>query len=139
MGLVKETKRVEVPGEDAWVEIRKMGWRRLEVARKEQDRQQRGIAKEFGAEFVKALSSGDADKARDTARTMRWDIDSFDRMTLLKEGVIKWSYSKGDIKDSTFGDLDEPTADWLSTQILHYARPPGGEERKKTDADSTST
>ena len=143
MGLIsQDTRRVDVPGEPgAWVEIRQLGWRKLEAARKAQDKEQRGIMKDFGAEFVKALSSGDADKARDTARQMRWDAEAFDRMTLFGAAVSGWSYNDGKSEPTAanFGDLEEATAEWLVGAILDYARPPGGEELKKTAAASTPT
>lgn len=125
MALVTErAKRIDVPGEDAWIEIKALGWLVLENARTKRLHQL--------AELMKSLkdltlpTSGNQQQAD--------PITGYDKLYLLKHGIAAWSY--GETVDVE--QLDDPTAEWAAREILAYSVP-GEPEMGKHSSPSTAT
>ena len=139
MGLVRDddTERLAVPNEDAYIEVRVLNWKQLDKARKARSREQIDEAKHFGAELIKAFSTGDADKAKRVAKAMEYDPSQFDATTLLHEAIVGWSYTASVTQTNATDKLHAVTKDWLVAEILRLSSPPTAAEGKKDAADST--
>lgn len=111
------TKRLDVPNEPGqWIEIRMLSWLKLEEAKKarlatiaEQARTFSGID----------LTTAAANASQEDLAAAQDRVASYDRMTLLREGLMAWSYT-GDVDPA---DLDEPTAEWAARAILDLSLP----------------
>ena len=124
--------RVDIPNEEGeWFELRALSWVQMKEARKLAATEQREIAKDFGAEFVAALSSGKIDEAR--ARKLiaeqQYRPASFDTGIMLEKGIAAWSYDEP-VNPETIKQLDERTAVWVVQQIIDRCKPPSEEETK---------
>jgi hypothetical protein len=125
MGTVTgKTTRLNVPGEDAWIEIRALGWLTLDTARTKRLHQIVEMAKTL-KDVTLPVSSAPA--APDP-------LMSYDRLYLLESGITAWSYS--DTVDVE--QLDDPTAQWAAREILAYSVP-GETEVGKASSRSTAT
>ncbi len=138
--LRSEPTRFDVPHEAAaWFDLRRLSWKQLREARKLQAKEQRQIAKDFGAEFVAALTAGKVDEegVRRLMREQQYKVENFDMGNLLESGIAAWSYEEPVEKD-TLEQLDERTAVWAAQQIIDLTKPPSEEEEKKSSPDSTT-
>jgi len=116
----------------------------------------RGV-RDFGAEIVKAFSSGDDDdkaarRAAKLAREMEFDPELFDRAVLLggctidgqavKGAVVDWEgpgYKNADgrpvpVCAESIADLDEATARWAHQYVIDLMKPPSQEGDKSLPA-----
>src|SRR3990167_4023672 len=137
MGLVTGIqKTVMIPGETNTVLIRKLNHTQLKTAAKARQSEGVGFMKELGAELMKALKDADTEKLKKIQDTQEADISNYDRDTLLRFGVVSWSYPVGPISVSENGvgngldELDEPTAKFLAEEIFAYSRPETKAETK---------
>lgn len=130
--LKSEPIRVDVPHEAGqWFELRPLSWVQMKEARKLAATEQREIAKDFGAEFVAALTSGQVDeaKARKLIAEQQYKPAAFDTATMLEKGIAAWSYEE-DCNEITIAQLDERTAVWAVQAIISLCKPPSDEEVK---------
>lgn len=139
MLVSKESIRLDIPHEEGeWVEVVKLPWVKLRAARKANEKENREIAKEFGAEFVKALSSSDdsekaENRAKNLIKSQQYDESNFDTHILLDAGLIGWSYGEKVTPDAEFkyvevdsksiDMLDERTVVWIKQEIINLTKP----------------
>jgi len=146
MALVTNvTKEVQIPGEDETAVIRKLSHVQLKTASKARQSEGVGFMRELGAELMKALREADTQTVKNIQETTEADISNYDRDTLLRLGVVSWSYSVPPIGLEKTGvsngldELDEPTAKFLATEIFEFSRPQTSEEIKKESSVSTNS
>ena len=127
MALVTNiTKTLEVPGETETVVIRKLSHTQLKAAARARQSEGVGFMREMGGELLKALRESDTATVKRIQETQEADINNYDRDTLLKLGVVSWSYPLPPVVEGGPNGLDqqdEPTAKWLAEQIFAYSRP----------------
>jgi hypothetical protein len=139
MLVSKEAIRLDIPHEEGeWVEVVKLPWVKLRAARKANEKENREIAKEFGAEFVKALSSSDdsekaENRAKNLIKSQQYDESNFDTHILLDAGLVGWSYGEKVTPDAEFkyvevdpksiDMLDERTVVWIKQEIINLTKP----------------
>lgn len=122
------TKTVNIPGEDHSAVIKKLSHKQLRQAAKARQSEGVGFMKELGAELMKALQEPDEDEAKKKVDKIQAvqeaSITSYDRDTLLKLGIVSWTYEEKLGKDNeATDDLDEPTAKFLAEAIFEFSRP----------------
>ena len=141
MGIGREAvapHRVDVPGAGgAWIDVRELSWWELEKARKARSREQVAEAKHYGAELIKAFSSGDTAKVRQVSQAMQYDVSQFDPTTLMRAAVVAWSYGTDLKQDNATTKLHARTMTWLVGEIVRFSSPPTEADGKKADAGST--
>lgn len=135
------TKTIDIPNEPETATIRKLSHTQLKTAAKARQSEGVGYMKELGGELLKAMresvSAEDAtEKLKKIQAAQQADINSYDRDTLLRLGVISWTYPIPPIAITPNGvgngldELDEPTAKFLAEQIFEYSRPESKAEIK---------
>lgn len=131
MGVVSDvTKRLEVPGEpEAYLEIRMVAWLTLDKARRLRTQEALSAVKAIGG----TIDLGGIDiKGVDEEVPDRLQL--YDKLTLLKHGVVGWSYP-GEIDVEK---LDLPTAHWAAREVLDYSLPTA-QHSKNGSSPSTGT
>lgn len=117
----KETKRLDVPNEPGqWVDIQAVSFLTLDKAKGERLK----VISDLSGSFVqlqKAIASnGAADAVAAVIAAAEEDrLQSYDKFTLLKHGLIAWSYEGPVIPE----DLDGATAEWAARAILDHTLP----------------
>lgn len=127
MGLTRHiTRQIEVPHEPGqFFVVRKLSWQQLEEAQEARvDATLRRLA-ETGKAFASLR-----DLRADAAVADPDPLNAFDRATLLRHGVVAWSYD-AEVTPETLADLDEPTAAWAAREILALATAPRSEADRK--------
>jgi hypothetical protein len=146
MALVSFTPpvRKDIPHEPGeWMEFRKPAHRRVREARAVVESEGRRGVRDFGAEIVKALNEGDDDekamrRIKRLEREQEYHVDQFDRETLLRSTIVRWSYkdpATGEpitVTDETIAELDEPTARWAHQHVVDLMKPPTPEAEKNS-------
>ena len=119
------TKRIEVPGElDQYIEIRMLSWLTLNEARRERLKEVAGM-REIIAMYREVAQNGSAIETA-KAEAAKDPFQQYDPLTLLKHGLVAWSYgAKVDVTE-----FDEKTAEWAAREILAYTLP--SEQESKT-------
>jgi hypothetical protein len=106
----------EIPGEPGQtIDLRLLSWSQLEKAR----RAALVAAVERMREIGGAEGLGELQKLGSPSQNGQTVVDplgEYDRLTLLKMGVVRWSYPV-EVTPETLGDLDEATARW-ATRII---------------------
>lgn len=136
------SKTVQIPNEDHEVVIRRLNHVQLKEAAKARQSEGVGFMRELGGELLKALRSSDnpedtAKKLKDIQEKQESDISNYDRSTILRHGVLSWSYPipPRALKETGVTDgldeLDELTAKYLANEIFEYSRPLTVVEAKK--------
>lgn len=163
MALVTNiTDTVQVPGEDVTAVIRKLSHKQLKAAARARQSEGVSFMRELGAELMKALRDDDRDKLKQMQETQEAMIDNYDRDTLLRLGIVSWTYpvppvyerdSDGTVKpvngkkleppDEKLVDgvdeLDEPTAKWFAETIFKFSKPETKAEAKNGSGASTNS
>lgn len=117
MGLVTGiTRRVEVPGESAWLELRMLSWLQVEEARSARLNKL--------VEQMKMLSGVDLPKQSGDAELD--PLDSLDHLTLLRLGIASWSYG-AEVEPEL---LDKKTAEWAARAVYELAVPTEADTKK---------
>lgn len=134
--LQTEQIKVDIPHEPGnWMKFRTLSWKKLKKARKKQEKENREIIKDFGAEFMKVLRTGDEEKARKLLEKQQYHVSNFDVETLLNEGIAAWSYEE-DIIPENIDELDERTAQWAAQTLIDLVKPPDRDNVKNSSGDS---
>ena len=127
MGLVTNiVKTIEIPNETETVVIRKLSHTQLRSASKVRQSEGVGFMRKMGGELLKALREADTEKIKKLQESQEADITNYDRDTLLKFGIISWSYSMKPVVEvglNGIDELDEPTAKFIAEQIFEFSRP----------------
>lgn len=147
------TKAIDIPNETETATIRKLSHVQLKAAAKARQSEGVGFMRELGAELMTALRNADSKAVKNIQETQQADITNYDRNTLLRLGIVAWSYpiphvyerdadgnaiavggKKMESPDETLVDgidqLDEPTAKFLAESIFEYSRPETKAETK---------
>jgi hypothetical protein len=126
------TKRLDVPGQAGqWVEIRKLGWRKLEEASSESSKAAASYVRALGKEGLEAVRAVTAEQIKAYQATAK---AQYDHGTLLRGAVLSWSLSEHKPpKPDELDDLEEDFKEWLVDEILALARPPRDEATVKND------
>ncbi len=132
MALVTNiTTTVTVPEEDVTVVIKKLSHTQLKSAAKARQSEGVGFMREMGGELLKALKDEDNDKLNRIQEAQEASILNYQRETLLKLGIVSWTYEEPLGKDNeATDDLDEPTAKFLAKAIFDFSRPETKAEAK---------
>lgn len=129
MALVTNiTRVVDIPNEEETAVIRKLSHTQLKSAAKVRQSEGVGFMREMGGELLKALRDADTDKVQKIQEAQAANVDNYDRDTLLKCGIVSWSYDAKLPEGTEL--LDEPTAKYLAQQIFEFSRPDTKEEAK---------
>jgi hypothetical protein len=130
------TKTVSIPGEPDTAVIRKLSHTQLRQAAKAKTSEGVGFMREMGGELLKALKDADGDKLKQLQSAQEADVTNYDRDTLLRLGVVSWTYdippqdiSKEGVSNG-LDQLDEPTAKFLAQEIFDFSRPETAVEAK---------
>ena len=127
------------PGQ--WMELRQLNRSQLREARKKQEREQREVIKDFGAQFLRDMQSDTAEQSREKLQKLaliqEYDVDSYDIDTLLRKGIASWSYDKTCETDQ-IDLLDPVTARWAAQAILNLGKPKTEEQEKNASELSMS-
>lgn len=116
------TKVLLVPRDpENTITIRKLAPKHLAEARKASQRESMSELKDMGPAFVKEVQQLVQDGTAGNAAAAD-PLLLFDRPTLMRHGVINWTYEQPRAQEA-FEDLDEETADWLAREILTLAKP----------------
>lgn len=133
--LLSKVQKMDHPYEvGQWFEFRGLSWVQLADARSQASAEQREIIKDLGPEFLSQLGSSDteeSDRAVKALEAQKYNASNYDTGTLLRAGVVDWSYENGDgesvaVTDETLANLDEATAVWACETILDITKPPEG-------------
>lgn len=124
MALINDkTRKVDIPHESGeWMEVKKLSWRQLEVARDIMTDNTVAKFRKMGGEMVKAFTNEKARQETDP-RTQ------YDRGFVLEAGISRWSYD-AEVNKANIEKLDEETAIWAFEEILNLNNPLTDEERK---------
>lgn len=118
-----QTDRVTIPHEPGqWVEVRKLSWRQLDEARERRSRSVMENLDALPSEMLRVLREQPAQEAANgVAPEQEDDASTYDHTTLLRHGVVAWSYEEP-VNDEMIADLDEATAAFFVEQVLRLAR-----------------
>jgi len=124
--------------------LRKPAGRIVQEARKVVDAEGRRGVRDFGAEIVKAfMDDRDEDaavaKVRKLQKQSEYDTDNFDRETMLRSGIVGWSYTDLDgkpikVTPEGIAELDEQTAQWALERIVDMIRPSSEGDKSLVEA-----
>ncbi len=138
------TEQIQIPHEDGQsMQFRRLSW--LEMVEAAETAERRSIKKmnQFGSEVIaeilashekNAAATADTDGEGDgdgdaTTTTKGATIGSYDRETLLVNGITAWSYAEKP-SPKTIRQLDAKTARWAAEQIFELSREETEDERK---------
>jgi hypothetical protein len=124
--------------------LRKPAGRVVQEARKLMDAEGRRGVRDFGAEIVKAfMDDRDEDaavaKVRKLQKQSEYDTDNFDRETMLRSGIVGWSYTDLEgkpikVTPEGIAELDEQTAQWALECLVEMIRPSAEGDKSLADA-----
>ena len=132
------TEQVPIPHEDGqWMQFRRLSW--LEMVEAAETAERRSVKKmtQFGSEAVGAIiashektaaATADTDGDGDTTPTKAPTVGSYDRESLLENGIVAWSYEEK-VSPKAIRQLDAETARWAAEQIFDLSRERTKEER----------
>ena len=133
-----ETEQISIPHEDGqWIQFRRLSW--LEMVEAAETAERRSVKKmtQFGSEVVGAIiakhektaaATADTDGDGDTTPTKAPTVGSYDRESLLENGIVAWSYEEK-VSPKAIKQLDAETARWAAEQIFDLSRERTKEER----------
>lgn len=132
MGLVVGmTNRVNIPHEPGeWMQFRRLSWRTLQEA---SDRRTDDVITRFADIGGDMLSSLGAQRTVDNVQD---DANSHDWVTVLRAGIVAWSYTDN-VTAASIDDLDSETAEWAVREILAYSKGLSGDARGNGSSPST--
>ena len=133
------TEQIQIPHEEGeWMQFRRLSW--LEMVEAAETAERRSVKKmtQFGSEAVGAIiashektaaATADTDGDGDTTPTKAPTVGSYDRESLLENGIVAWSYEEK-VPLKAIKQLDAETARWAAEQIFDLSRERTKEERK---------
>ena len=131
MALRDLTKQVSIPHEDGeWMELRLLGWQELEESKRAKTRESFENIKALGGDIYKAIQEA---RTEDTSGSMD-PLALHDMATLLRKGIVAWSYGGVPVNAENIGRLDEKTATWAARAILGI----DDVESRKNGSDSST-
>ena len=122
MLVIGKQKVINVPHEpETEVTIKALSWKKLKDAQRAQQTEGIEFMRAVGAELLKALREGDADKVKSIEQQQEANITSYDRSTLLTKGLVSWTYDI-EVSPESIEELDEKTAAFLAQAIFDFSR-----------------
>lgn len=109
-GIVTRHQIPHEPGE--WVEVRALGWRDLDQARRARTDDSFASLRKMGKELYQMISESRTDGPSELDPLLSYDL-----ATVLELGVAAWSYN-APVSPETLGQLDEQTAQWVARLIV---------------------
>ncbi len=118
MALVSQNvQQIEIPHEPGeWLNLRPLSWLQLTQAREIQTRTVLERMRAMGGEVVgefREEPSAEVPESEDESDP----LSNLDRRTVLRGGVVGWSYREKFNRDK-LDDLDEETAEWAARTII---------------------
>lgn len=137
--FASETKK-ELKFGEAFIVVRKLSGYQLDLAREEAQARSIGHLRKLGGELITAMNSAQMERAaaqladeREEDKRANGRYAGFDRMTVLKQGIVTWS--AGEITDERLRDLDEETAQSTFEAIVDLTIPTDAEAEAKQEKD----
>lgn len=132
----KVTKRFPIPHEEnQWIEVRLLSWRQLEEARLAKQSQVFANMRDMGADVLRELQGARAEATATDAPAELDPLAQYDQATLLRYGIVAWSYDEK-VTTPNIEELDAETAAWAAKVILN---PNERTEEDRKNAFSPST
>ena len=123
MLITKTAKQTDIPHEPGeWLKLRRLSWRELDEAKEAQVGKVMKKISALGADLVTAIQSATTVPHQDQAK-------AYDRGTVLRAGIIGWSYD-ADVTPENIDALDPETADWAFDEILALSSPESDGDKK---------
>jgi hypothetical protein len=117
----KVTRQSNIPHEEGeWFRFRMLSGRQLEEASDRITAKYMATVRAIGTESLQALAK-DATEATEP-EVPRDPVASYDVETLLKYGVVAWSY-QDKLSPQMLSDLDDVTRVWAAREILDLTLP----------------
>lgn len=140
-------ERIELPHEPGeWVDVRMLSSEQIKRARMAAQREGIAYMRDLGGELVRELQSiapggeraaeAEEIRAEIAVETATNPLAGLDRLTLLEEGIVKWSYYDTKPLAKDIADLDEETAQYIAERIA--PRPRTAADQKNGSAPSTT-
>ena len=138
----KVREKVELPHEPGqWIEIRQLSAQHLQEAREARAEFNLRAGRRF-FEMLQMRKTAGLDEPTAEPETPDEDVPepednpllNFDAFTLLKHGIVAWSY-KEPVNVGNIADLDEETVELVARRIA--PRPRTEDERKNVSTNST--
>ena len=104
------------PGQ--WMEFRALNWVERAQAKRERSKEQLAGLRDLGGEMLQVFIGLKTEA--DTDATLADPFEHYDQGTLLRAGIVAWSYTEP-VTAEHVNDLDEPTALWAARQILELS------------------
>jgi hypothetical protein len=120
--------RREIPDSNGqWVEIRKLGWRKLREAAESMQRTAYETVRALGKDGMDAVAKVTPEQI---ATFKRSPASQYDPVILLRSAVVAWSLSEKPTPDE-IDDLPEDVASWLVDEIVALSKPERSEDDQK--------
>ena len=124
----KITKRLDIPGEEGeWIKIRMLSGTMLELAEETRTKAVLSTIKAAGGEAFREVTISREDR-EEIVRQVD-PLNDYDVDTLLRFGIVEWSYP--DKLSKAIDDLDADTRKWAAQEILAFT--------KQTEADAKNS
>ena len=130
------TEQIPIPHEEGeWMQFRRLSW--LEMTEAAETAERRSVKKmtQFGSEAVGAIIASHEKTAAETTKTdsdatptKAPTVASYDRESLLENGITAWSYDEKP-SPKAIKQIDAETARWAAEQIFELSRERTKEER----------
>jgi hypothetical protein len=118
--IVRE--QVQVPQEpDTWLSFRALGGTKLREASAVKTSQQLAVFKQMGPDGIKAIQEANREQAEAALKTA--PLAAYDVDTLIRAGIIGFSYYAGKPKVEDIDALDDATQEWAATELLKMSKP----------------
>ena len=120
MALIDHEHPVEVspPWEpEATFGLRLLAWPERDEAQLAKTRKSFAMMEGVSADVIGALPQRDTDPVERVTQASDDPLDDYDLGTLLKHGLVTWSYER-DLSEQTKALLDDRTAKWLGREIV---------------------
>lgn len=106
------TKTAEIPHEPGeWIEVKLLGWKELEAARRARMRQSFENIREMGPDLYRQMQESRSDNGPTDV------MQQYDQGVVLERGIVGWSYGEP-VTPETIGQLDPVTAEWAARTIV---------------------
>lgn len=113
-------RRVEVEGEDAWVEVRPLSWLEWREVREAAEQAALDKVRRIGVDVVREIAGQRQEPAPEAQGPTATDVlDAVDVALVLERGVVAWSYEEP-VTPETVRLLDERTARQVARAIVEW-------------------
>lgn len=114
-GIVRTLPIPHEPGQS--MDLRLLSWTQLEKARAARLRAAVQTAEALGEALLRRLPERNGADSAAEAEADADPLAPYDRLTLLKMGVVRWTYDTP-VSEDALADLDETTAEWAARAVI---------------------